>query len=622
MLPRPLRACGAALVATAGFCSLLIADPAAAQLRVVTYNVAGLEGNQTALSDVFRGLMDDDRNGYAVAPHILLLQETAVTDVDDILTMLNTRAPAGVTYVLATYTNSGESSGAQACFYRSDTLSEDDTEHDDIPTGAGRNADRWRFELLGYDNDDAAFYVYSAHLKASPGGSNEAQRLSGVQALRSNAASLPSDAHLIFCGDFNFYNNGEDGYLEFLASGAAQAFDPLGTDPWGGFSNAIKHTQSPRNSNGVLVGGGMDDRFDFILPSTEFNSSTGLDLMPNTYRAVGNDGNHFDDAINTGNNTYFPGQLARSNALADDLHDASDHVPVMAEFRRPALLAAEMDVNTGRVVQGGTALWPVSIWNAADVVVADGATTLPWIASGSGDMLGSDSGIEQPLAAATTATFPLNTTTTGPIAGSVTIDVFGEGIGNAPLTLDLVGTVVRAADPSFELLESVTEREVDWTVTADTGIQTIQVVIFNHAWTADQALMDIDDVVVVSGPATFENGLASNLGASPAVLTFAFDTDGAAPGLTTAEFDLLASDEDIPGEGQHVLGLALSIDVEGDAPIPGDTDGDGDVDFTDLVSLLSAWGPCPDPPAECVGDFNMDGSVSFADLVTLLSNWG
>ena len=622
MFPRRLLSRGHAFVATAGFCSMLIADPAAAQLRVVSYNVAGLEGSASALSDVFGALMADDRDGYAVAPHVIVMQETDVTDVGTILAMLNAEAPVGVAYVTATYTNSGENAGAQACFYRTDTLAEDGTAHDDISTGAGRNADRWRFEMVGYDNEDASFYVYSAHLKASPGSANEADRLSGVQALRANAATLPADAHVIFCGDFNFYSNGEDGYLEFLAAGSAQAFDPLGTDPWGGGANALKHTQSPRVIEGNLIGGGMDDRFDFILPSIEFDSVTGLEMMPNTYRSVGNDGSHFDQAINAGNNFYFPGDVARSNALADDLHDASDHIPVMVEFRRPALLGATMDPVAGRVIQNGAVLWPVSIQNAADVVTASGATNLPWIASASGALLGGSSGTELPLATPTTAFFPVNTASTGPFAGTVTIDAFGEGIGNVPLDLDLTGTVVRAADPSFEALETVTEREVDWSVTANTGVQTTQVLIFNHAWDANQALLDVDDVVLLNGAATFETGLASNIGGGVAVLTFAFDTDGAAPGVTTAEFDLVTSDEDIPGEGQHILGLSFSIDVTGDAPIPGDTDGDGDVDFTDLVALLSAWGPCPEPPAECVGDFNDDGEVSFTDLVTLLSNWG
>lgn len=62
-------------------------------------------------------------------------------------------------------------------------------------------------------------------------------------------------------------------------------------------------------------------------------------------------------------------------------------------------------------------------------------------------------------------------------------------------------------------------------------------------------------------------------------------------------------------------------DVSAVAEQPGDVDGDGDVDFTDLVLLLAAWGPCPTPPAPCPADFDGNGSVDFQDLLVLLANW-
>ena len=56
----------------------------------------------------------------------------------------------------------------------------------------------------------------------------------------------------------------------------------------------------------------------------------------------------------------------------------------------------------------------------------------------------------------------------------------------------------------------------------------------------------------------------------------------------------------------------------GQAGIPGDLNGDGQVNFTDLLILLTAWGPCPPP---CDADLSGDGIVDFADLLILLSNW-
>jgi hypothetical protein len=57
-------------------------------------------------------------------------------------------------------------------------------------------------------------------------------------------------------------------------------------------------------------------------------------------------------------------------------------------------------------------------------------------------------------------------------------------------------------------------------------------------------------------------------------------------------------------------------------PLPGDLDGDGDVDVSDLLELLSGWGPCPTPcPPTCPGDVNDDCTVDVSDLLALLANW-
>jgi hypothetical protein len=57
-------------------------------------------------------------------------------------------------------------------------------------------------------------------------------------------------------------------------------------------------------------------------------------------------------------------------------------------------------------------------------------------------------------------------------------------------------------------------------------------------------------------------------------------------------------------------------------PVVGDVNGDGTVSVFDLILLLSDWGPCPAPPAECPADVNGDGSVGLPDLLLLLAHWG
>ncbi len=56
--------------------------------------------------------------------------------------------------------------------------------------------------------------------------------------------------------------------------------------------------------------------------------------------------------------------------------------------------------------------------------------------------------------------------------------------------------------------------------------------------------------------------------------------------------------------------------------IVGDLDCNGIVNILDLLALIAAWGPCPDPPAPCAADLDADGTVGILDLLTLLANWG
>ena len=150
-------------------------------------------------------------------------------------------------------------------------------------------------------------YVYGAHLKASTGSSNESLRTSGMQSLRNNADALGAGVPVIYTGDFNFYSNAEGGYQAMIAAGTAQGIDPYGTGNWVGSSHAVKHTQAPAVSpSGGLVGGGLNDRFDFIVPSAAAADGNGISMLVNTMRAVGNDGSHWNTDINAGNNTYFP----------------------------------------------------------------------------------------------------------------------------------------------------------------------------------------------------------------------------------------------------------------------------------------------------------------------------
>lgn len=57
------------------------------------------------------------------------------------------------------------------------------------------------------------------------------------------------------------------------------------------------------------------------------------------------------------------------------------------------------------------------------------------------------------------------------------------------------------------------------------------------------------------------------------------------------------------------------------AQCPHDLDGDGAVGLFDLVTVLAAWGACPES-GPCVGDLDGSGSVDAGDLALLLAAWG
>lgn len=62
---------------------------------------------------------------------------------------------------------------------------------------------------------------------------------------------------------------------------------------------------------------------------------------------------------------------------------------------------------------------------------------------------------------------------------------------------------------------------------------------------------------------------------------------------------------------ENFNGLPDACDILGDAS------GDGLVNVTDLLILLSTWGPC----SACPADIDADGNVGMLDLITLLGNW-
>ena len=70
-----------------------------------------------------------------------------------------------------------------------------------------------------------------------------------------------------------------------------------------------------------------------------------------------------------------------------------------------------------------------------------------------------------------------------------------------------------------------------------------------------------------------------------------------------------------PGQGFRNAGSAARRRLKSNFTV--DLDGSGVVGFSDLLQLLSVWGPC----TGCPGDLDGSGAVDFSDLLEILSNF-
>jgi hypothetical protein len=599
--------------------SALLTASAHAQVRVMNWNVARLNGDPVAIEDVFAAAAADDQPGFAVAPAIIVLQEVTESSRPAIENLVQAGVP-NYEYATATFTvgsSENGSGGAQMLLYRADLFEEIVSGHRDIATGAGRNTDRWQLRLNGSTDDAGVIWVYGGHLKASNSSSDAETRRQGAVAIRADADSLPVGSNIIYAGDFNLYSNNEPAYAVFLSSGHGRANDPYGTGSWGGSGNAIKHSQSPRLSGGSLVGGGMDDRFDFQLFTDAMLDEDSFSFMTETCRSLGNDGNHYDIAINTGNNSYYPGQVARSNSLADALFEASDHIPVMTDFRIPGILSCVLEDSLGRVVSGGSDSVTLLVANARVVSTPDASSPLEYVAIGDGILVGGGSGIAPLLPSFDSQVFSLAEGMTGEFTSVVQVEATSGGVSQPSYELQTSGFAVRPAVPSWSGESRVVDQVVQAEAQADSGIIFIDVPVYNLGWDAMQSSLDIDAASGLGNGYFLWEGLGIVVDARPGILRFGFNTDGADEGEYVADVIIQATDEDIPGETTHYLMVRLETTVGGGDVVPGDFNGDGFVNGADLGLLLGAWGRC----ARCPEDLNGSGAVNGADLGLLLGYW-
>lgn len=213
-------------------------------------------------------------------------------------------------------------------YYNSEKLT---LQWQDVIETSPRNIDHYVLYVndpnLGIFFDTTFIEIYMCHLKAGSGAQEQADREQQTEQLMDYISTRPQDRNHFVCGDLNVYTSNEACYQN-LITGPFALKDPINKPGnWNNNSTfANIHTQSPRTSGSFDCGstGGLDDRFDQILVSNNvILGSDSLKYLPNSYKAIGNDGNHFNsNLLASPVNAQYPDSVVRA------LFYMSDHLPV------------------------------------------------------------------------------------------------------------------------------------------------------------------------------------------------------------------------------------------------------------------------------------------------------
>jgi hypothetical protein len=156
-----------------------------------------------------------------------------------------------------------------------------------------------------------------------------------VEYFTAHLATLPLDAQVILGGDFNLYNSDEPAYQLLLSEdNAIQLEDPIDMPgDWhsGSYPDKSILTQSTRTSSifGDGAGGGLDDRFDFMLCSENMlDGSVGYQYVNNSYYSLGNNGTCYNENI-----TDCMPNFSVPSSVMNALYYMSDHLPVIMQLQ-------------------------------------------------------------------------------------------------------------------------------------------------------------------------------------------------------------------------------------------------------------------------------------------------
>lgn len=241
----------------------------------------------------------------------------------------------GVThYAKGAMTNVSSTDLSNGMFYNTEKLGL--ISQETIPTSV-RDINIYNFYYkswnLSSSHDTAYLTCIVMHLKAGSNASDISERATQTNTLMNYLNSKNKQSNYLVMGDFNVYTSTEECFQNLInySNVNFRFYDPINMlGDWNNnYSYADYHTQSTHtSSDGCHATGGMDDRFDFILESAYIKNATDhLQLFSGSYKAIGQDGNHYNGEINSGTNAAVP------DSIADALYLMSDHLPVTLSLR-------------------------------------------------------------------------------------------------------------------------------------------------------------------------------------------------------------------------------------------------------------------------------------------------
>ncbi len=299
----------------------------AQNLKIMTYNLLAWsqpneDGRTVQMQKIFS----------AINPDVVVMQEVVEeAAINTLRTSLNNRS-----YSMMEYKDNNDTECS--CFYDPSLFAPISAKF--IPTSL---RDISVYNLIELKTQDT-FRLYTAHFKAAD--DEAAQRADEAQLMYDDLFQYMESpkTHIIAAGDFNIYSPQEQAYITLAGARALPTlYDAQGAWERNSTNYLTHYTQATRtNGDGACgggVGGGVDDRFDYVLVSESLKDRV------LKYVNFGNDGkNRLNSSIDNPPNELY------GNEMAMTLRCASDHLPVFIEFSSSTTSVGDNSFNCTEII--------------------------------------------------------------------------------------------------------------------------------------------------------------------------------------------------------------------------------------------------------------------------------